>query len=162
MALATTPLQNLPEFSGTQATKDWLSYQAFHELKAADTIISNGIRILEHAKRVELGYQCKEAGIPVDGTIGYTRRRHEAISIMEAKRQVFLRTTIKQLEYAHQVIQLIDNLVSVEEKARWTFANDCSDLFSEETTRFHERLDVILQFNRLKSELYPATAKEAA
>lgn len=152
----TTPEEDLLiQQANTKALKKWLSECAIAELRAADTIASNGIRALCTDNRVELAQLCGFHGIPIDGTIGYTAKRHESLQFMAMVRQIHLRNTMRHLEIAHKVIKLISSVASEPEKAIWTIANDRSGLFSEDTTRTNERLAVIEKFSELKGRFYP-------
>lgn len=135
-------------------TKNWLSACAFAELKAANTIATNGIRTLTVQQRQRLAEQCVHE-MPADGTIGYSFRRQEAINRMEAMRRIYLRDTIRHLKHCHQLIQMTLNMMSLEQKSAWAIANECSGIVCEGATRAHERLAVLAKFEELKHTLYP-------
>lgn len=159
--IETTHEENLLiQQANRKALKNWLAECALAELRAADTIASHGIRALSTESRIELAQLCGFHGIPIDGTIGYTQKRHEALQFMAMVRQIHLRNTIRHLKIAHKVIKLISSIASDKEKGVWTIANDRAGLFSEETTRSQERLVVIEKWNEVKGVLY--TKKEAA
>lgn len=139
--------QNLP-------LKNWLSDCAFAELKAANTIATNGIRTLTVQQRQRLAEQCVHE-MPADGTIGYSFRRQEAINRMESMRRIYLRDTIRHLKHSHKLIQMTLNLMSVEQKSAWAIANEGSGIVCEGATRAHERLAVLAKFEELKPTLYP-------
>lgn len=145
-------LRQAPE--NNPALKAWLSDCAFAELKAGNTIATNGIRILSVQQRQRLGEQCMHE-MPADGTIGYSMRRQEAISRMEAMRRIYLRDTIRHLKHCHQLIQMTLNLMNIEQKQLWAAANEKSGINGEGATRAHERLTVLAKFEELKPTLYP-------
>ena len=142
-----TPAQNHP-------IKNWLSDCAFAELKAANTIATNGIRTLTVQQRQRLAEQCVHE-MPADGTIGYSARRQEVINRMEAMRRIYLRDTIRHLKHCHKLIQMTLNLMSVEQKSAWAIANEGSGIVCEGATRAHERLAVLAKFKELEPTLYP-------
>lgn len=136
------------------ALKAWLSDCAFAELKAANTITTNGLRILSVQQRQRLAEQCVHE-MPADGTIGYAMRRQEAINRMEAMRRIYLRDTIRHLKHCHKLIQMTLNLMNIEQKQLWAAANEKSGIDGEGATRANERLAVINKFDELKPTLYP-------
>ena len=147
-------MQTTPAAENTNALKAWLSDCAFAELKAANTIATNGIRTLTVQQRQRLAEQCVHE-MPADGTIGYAMRRQEAINRMEAMRRIYLRDTIRHLRHAHKLIQMTLNLMSVEQKNAWAIANERSGIVCEGVTRAHQRLEVLAKFEELKPTLYP-------
>lgn len=159
--ITTTPEEDLLiQQANKKALKKWLSDCALAELKAADTIATNGIRLLGTPARVELAQLCGFHGIPIDGTIGYARRRQEALTFMQLANQIHLRNTMRHLEIAHKVIKLTLNLMTNQDKAIWAIINDRAGIVSEGTTRANERMVVIQKWNEVKFMLYPK--KEAA
>lgn len=145
-------LRQAPE--NKPALKAWLSDCAFAELKAANTIATNGLRILSLQQRQRLAEQCIHE-MPADGTIGYAMRRQEAINRMEAMRRIYLRDTIRHLKHAHKLIQMTLNVMTAQQKRDWATANDRCGITGEGTTRANERLAVINKFEELKPTLYP-------
>lgn len=136
------------------ALKAWLSDCAFAELKAANTIATNGIRTLTVQQRQRLAEQCVHE-MPADGTIGYSYRRQESINRMEAMRRIYLRDTIRHLKHAHKLIQMTLNLMSDQQKTAWAVANEKNGIVGPRHTRSAERMAVINKFDELKPTLYP-------
>lgn len=134
--------------------KNWLSNCALAELKAGNTIATNGIRILSVQQRQRLAEACIQE-MPADGTIGYSMRRQEAINRMESMRRIYLRDTIRHLKHCHKLIQMTLNLMSDQQKQAWEAANKHSGITGESTTRATDRLAVINKFDELKPTLYP-------
>lgn len=146
--------KNITNLASISATKNWLSDCAFAELKAANTIATNGIRTLTVQQRQRLAEQCVHE-MPADGTIGYSFRRQEAINRMEAMRRIYLRDTIRHLKHCHKLIQMTLNLMSDKQKTAWAVANERSGIVGPRHTRSHERLAVLAKFEELKPTLYP-------
>jgi hypothetical protein len=151
-----THAENNPHHTAENKTalKAWLSDCAFAELKAANTIATNGIRTLTVQQRQRLAEQCVHE-MPADGTIGYTYRRQESINRMEVMRRIYLRDTIRHLKHAHKLIQMTLNLMSDEQKVSWAISNEKSGIKDPEHTRSAERMAVINKFDELKPTLYP-------
>lgn len=146
------PIDSTPD----KSTKDELAATAFAELKKANAIASNGIRILNVQQRQRLAEQCVHE-MPADGTIGYAMRRQEAINRMESIRRIYLRDTIRHLRHCHKLIQMTLNLMNDDQKAKWAAANEQNGIQEPKHTRSAQRLAVINEFEALKATLYPNT-----
>jgi len=146
--------QQAPNPTNRVDLKAWLSDWAFAELKAANTIATNGIRTLTVQQRQRLAEQCVHE-MPADGTIGYSFRRQEAINRMEVMRRIYLRDSIRHLKHCHKLIQLALGLMTTEQKCEWAAVNEQAGLIGQGETRAHERAAVLAKFDELKPTLYP-------
>jgi hypothetical protein len=146
--------QQAPNPTNPVDLKAWLSDWAFAELKAANTIATNGIRTLTVQQRQRLAEQCAHE-MPADGTIGYSFRRQEAINRMKAMRRIYLRDTIRHLKHCHKLIQLALSLMTTEQKCEWAAVNEREGVNGEGATRAIERLKVLDKFEDLMPTLYP-------
>lgn len=157
------PTKFLDETDRIQQIDSWkrdFAQMAFKELKIADRILKSGLILMSQDMRAAYHQACRAVGIVDDGSIGYFATRGQLITIMEFKRRIWLRDTMRHLEIAEKAI---DQLV------KW-FPKELQNALSESNARHGLQLSdpfgqsgrkgLIAAFAAAKPVLYPK--KEAA